>query len=287
MNTFTETSAALGIPLSLRKVGPAAHPRALIARWKHGDAFVESTAGDSLRVLLSLRGGHSVLQKDEIHAPKAIVAGNVGVLAGDRSLAMQIEGQADIVQIFIDRGCFGSAAGADVVSMPTPDWPDDELQAAAVQLFVTSHVGARHDDLQLEASLNRIVRCLMGRQPTASQKRPGGGISHGAMRRVQALIACRLDAAEMQSPSIKELASAAGMGVSHFIRAFRQSTGATPHQHVMSCRIERAIDLLARPDCSVAEVSDSAGYSSPSHFVASFRDRFGVTPGAYREAVFI
>jgi AraC-like DNA-binding protein len=31
-----------------------------------------------------------------------------------------------------------------------------------------------------------------------------------------------------KAPSIGDLAEAAGMSVSHFIRAFRQSTGATP-----------------------------------------------------------
>jgi hypothetical protein len=50
-------------------------------------------------------------------------------------------------------------------------------------------------------------------------------------------------------------------------------------------RSERAMGLLAQPDHSVAEVADSTGYASPSHFVASFRQRLGVTPGTYREAV--
>ncbi len=107
----------------------------------------------------------------------------------------------------------------------------------------------------------------------------------GAMRRVDELITSRLDSGDVRAPSLGDLAAAAGMSVSHFIRAFRQSTGATPHQHVLTRRIERAMGLLAQPDHSVAEVANSTGYASPSHFVASFRQRLGVTPGTYREAV--
>lgn len=42
---------------------------------------------------------------------------------------------------------------------------------------------------------------------------------------------------------------------------------------------------LARSDISVTKVSDSTGYASPSHFVASFRQRLGITPGTYRGAL--
>jgi AraC family transcriptional regulator len=104
------------------------------------------------------------------------------------------------------------------------------------------------------------------------------------MRRVEELISDRLGTAET-TPSIVELATSAGLSVHHFIRAFKRSTGNTPHQHVMARRIECSMNLLRRPEGSVAEVAHRLGYASPSHFVASFRRRMGVTPGTYRAAV--
>jgi AraC family transcriptional regulator len=35
----------------------------------------------------------------------------------------------------------------------------------------------------------------------------------------------------------------------------------------------------------VSEVADEVGFSTPSHFVATFRAAMGVTPGAVRDAL--
>ena len=105
------------------------------------------------------------------------------------------------------------------------------------------------------------------------------------IRRVESLIAEALNSYASGSPNLAELAATARLSVNQFIRAFRRATGTTPHQLVMVRRCERAMDLLRQPTLTVADVSDAAGYSSPAHFVAAFRQRLGVTPGAYQRAV--
>jgi AraC family transcriptional regulator len=135
----------------------------------------------------------------------------------------------------------------------------------------------------MESALWRLVEHLVRRTPAYRRERWVGGLAHRAIRRVEEVISDRLGTAE--TPSIAELASSAGLSVHHFIRAFRRSTGYTPHQHVMRRRIECAMNMLRRRECSIAQVSGSLGYASPSHFVASFRRGMGVTPGAYRAAV--
>jgi AraC family transcriptional regulator len=285
VKAFAETVAALGRPILVRNIGTSIGPQALIARWKHGDARVETNAADAVRVCLSLRGGHTVRVGRGSHPAKTIVGGSVSVFAADRYSDVQIEGQADVVQIFIDPTYLNDAAGSHVVYEPSFDFHDAELQAAALRLFVSARGGSPDDDLLMETTLWRIVEHLVAHHTPGRPTRLHGGMACGAMRRVDELIADRFDAADMRSPTIDDLAGAAGMSVSHFIRVFRQSTGATPHQHVLARRIERAMGLLARPECSVAEVADRTGYASPSHFVASFRQRLGVTPGTYRDAI--
>jgi AraC family transcriptional regulator len=285
MKAFAETVAALGRPLLVRKIGPRVSPQALIARWKHGDARVETNAADALRVCLSLRGGHTVrLGRGSLPA-KTIESGSVTVFAPDRYSDVQIEGEADVVQIFIDSAHLNEEVGSRVAYKSSFDLHDAELQAAALRLFVSARGGSPDDDLLMETILWSIIEFLVARLAPDRPTRQRGGMACGAMRRVEELIADRLDAEDIRAPTIDDLARAAGMSVSHFIRAFRRSTGATPHQHVLARRIERAMGLLARPECSVAEVADSTGYASPSHFVASFRQRMGVTPGTYRDAV--
>jgi AraC family transcriptional regulator len=282
VKALAETVAALGNPQFVRSIGPSEDPPAIVARWKHGDARVETNAADALRVCLSLRGGHTVRHVGGTQAARTIVGGSVSVFAPDRYSHLQIEGQADVVQIFIDPAYLYEAVGLHVVYEPSLDFHDAELQAAALRLFVSARGGRPDDGLLMETNLWRIVEHLVARHRTKGHR---GGMALGAMRRVDELITSRLDSGAGRAPSLGDLAAAAGMSVSHFIRAFKQSIGATPHQHVLTRRIERAMGLLALPDHSVADVADSTGYASPSHFVASFRQRLGVTPGTYREAI--
>ena len=43
--------------------------------------------------------------------------------------------------------------------------------------------------------------------------------------------------------TLAELATVVQMSTYHFVRMFKQSTGFTPHQYVLNCRIERANTL--------------------------------------------
>jgi AraC family transcriptional regulator len=49
-------------------------------------------------------------------------------------------------------------------------------------------------------------------------------------------------------------------------------------------RINRARRLLSAGTASITEISMSVGFSTPSHFATTFKQRVGVTPSAYRAA---
>ena len=83
--------------------------------------------------------------------------------------------------------------------------------------------------------------------------------------------------------TVAELAGVAQMSTYHFARLFKQSTGFTPHQYVVNCRIERAKTLLKERKLSIAEICDCVGFQSPSHFTALFRKHMTMTPKAYRD----
>ncbi|WP_017317808.1 helix-turn-helix domain-containing protein [Mastigocladopsis repens] len=82
--------------------------------------------------------------------------------------------------------------------------------------------------------------------------------------------------------TLAQLASVVQMSPYHFARLFKKSTGFTPHQYVMNCRIERAKILLAEKKLSVVEICEYVGFRSPSHFIALFRKHTSMTPKAYR-----
>ncbi|KAB8315835.1 helix-turn-helix domain-containing protein [Tolypothrix campylonemoides VB511288] len=85
--------------------------------------------------------------------------------------------------------------------------------------------------------------------------------------------------------TLVELANRVQMSTYHFVRMFKQSTGLTPHQYVMNCRIERAKMLLTERKLSIAEICKHVGFQSPSHFTAVFRKLTTITPKAYRNSL--
>jgi AraC-like DNA-binding protein len=66
----------------------------------------------------------------------------------------------------------------------------------------------------------------------------------------------------------------------HFIRLFKQTYSKTPHQYLISVRIEKALQLL-KNDKPVSEVCYSVGFESLSSFSALFKKITGLTPSAY------
>jgi AraC-like DNA-binding protein len=83
---------------------------------------------------------------------------------------------------------------------------------------------------------------------------------------------------------VSTLAQAARLSPAHFSREFRRAFGETPHQYLLTRRMERAAALLRSTDRSVADVCFTVGLSSVGSFTTSFGRTFGMTPTAYRAA---
>ena len=85
--------------------------------------------------------------------------------------------------------------------------------------------------------------------------------------------------------SLDSLAAAAGLSPFHFARLFKRSTGLSPHQYVLRCRVERARGLLMRSESSIAEVAVEVGFCDQSHLAAHFKRVYGVSPKAFLQRV--
>lgn len=80
---------------------------------------------------------------------------------------------------------------------------------------------------------------------------------------------------------LSELAALAGVSVSHFCHAFKQSTGVAPHQWQLDAKIRRAQQLLSQGDKSLAEIALDVGFVDRSHFTRTFHRNVGVAPTAW------
>ncbi len=81
--------------------------------------------------------------------------------------------------------------------------------------------------------------------------------------------------------SLAELAKMAGISRYQLIRAFRASTGMTPHVYQLNLRINQARAWLRLGE-EMADIAYRLGFADQSHFQRVFKAYAGVTPGLYR-----
>jgi AraC family transcriptional regulator len=287
MKALAETIAAVGKPMFLHSLGEESSPKAVVARWRHSGGDFDIAASDIVSVVVNLQDGVPVRHKTGDWAPHAHVAavGSVTVTPAHQRTQISVRGQADVLQLFLRESFLEAALETPFDCLPLFGSHDSELQAAAIQLFVAATRGEPDDSLLLESGIHRIAARLLDRTSHGPSQPTRGGLARAAYRRVNDMIVAALDDKFAASPTLDQLADAACLSVNHFIRAFHQQTGETPHRHVVLRRLERGITLLKKPGKSVAEVADGVGFATPAHFVATFRRTMGVTPGAFQTAL--
>ena len=132
----------------------------------------------------------------------------------------------------------------------------------------------RHVETQIEA----LVRKALGKEHPAVTFAIGG-LAPWQLRKVVADVDARLD----QTISVESMAEVAGLSPKHFTRAFRQSTGISPHHWIVLQRIERARHLLVETDEPVCVIAAMCGFADQSHLTAVYRRVIGTTPGKVRQ----
>jgi AraC family transcriptional regulator len=85
-----------------------------------------------------------------------------------------------------------------------------------------------------------------------------------------------------QEISLEQIAAQCRLSVNHFVRAFRQTKGETPHRWLMQQRVEKAMRLIRDSGMSIADVAAACGFSDQSHLTRVFAASLGTTPHQWR-----
>lgn len=210
---------------------------------------------------------------------------NICITPAGQAMSAEWDEPIDNVGVFIDAGYVSDLAlengFSPQVKLREIYRGDDQLiKTIALSLIENSDDGTYLDKLYAESLVQALSLHLLTNYSESSSNRlhRTGGLSGYKLSRVKEFIEAHLE----NDLGLAELAAAAGLSTFHFARAFRISTGQTPQQYVMERRIERAKQLLSKPDIPLVEVGLRSGFKTQSHFTAAFRRSTRLTPKTWR-----
>jgi len=160
---------------------------------------------------------------------------------------------------------------------------DQHIMAVLLALRADLTEGSPAGRLYGESLANALAVYLLNRYTTRRYVPVAyrGGLPRYRLKRVLDYIGENL----ANDLSLSQLAGVAGMSPHYFAELFRKSTGHTPHQYVLSQRIELAKQGLHDPGRNIIDAGMDAGFSNPSHFARVFRKLVGVSPSRFQSEI--
>jgi AraC family transcriptional regulator len=257
-----------------------------IAHWKH-EPLHDVVEPMTHHVIMAYNGS---MQRMERRSGRSVAIGTfrpgvVIIIPEGSSSRWDIPKPVDVVQLYLPHTMIERVAREADTATPTdllertahPDPTTSRLLLSAADSLEGN--GAldslfRHQLIELLAT--RILAAHSG-SPTTIQPTTGGLAPKALLRAIERL--CSDSDADV---SLAALASEAGLSRFHFCRAFKESTGLSPHAWLRQHRLEQAMHMLRDTDTSVVSVAAALGYASQTAFAAAFRKLTGETPSDWR-----
>ena len=83
--------------------------------------------------------------------------------------------------------------------------------------------------------------------------------------------------------SIKEFCSSLNINAAYLGYLFKKETGIYFNNYLIDFRMDKAIELLCGTGEKIADIAEMTGYTTTSHFIATFKKKTGLSPLKYRE----
>ena len=150
---------------------------------------------------------------------------------------------------------------------------DGRIREIANLIWQECQTEEEHPRLYGESLTVALISCLF------HSSHAQGRVSQFGLSRIQLKRTVEyMQASLLRDVGLKELASVAGLSPSHFGRAFKASTGLTPHRWIVQRRVQLAQRLMRESGKSIVIASQMAGFATQSHFTKAFRAITGATP---------
>lgn len=176
--------------------------------------------------------------------------------------------------------CFQGANSRDLYAYITEmnhgelhEMIDDNHTALQIRNLVRYH-SAGYTETEISRTIYTILCGLMKN----TQKKPDVPRSQITKEAVQ-----YIDTHLCSDLSLRKIAESVHISTSQLIRLFRQEMNQTPHEYVISRRIDRAKYLLRTTNLPIKAVASEVGFFWDSSFSTAFTDNVGISPYRYRK----
>lgn len=85
---------------------------------------------------------------------------------------------------------------------------------------------------------------------------------------------------------VEDVAKELHISVSYFHRVFKEQTGFTPYDYILTARLNKSKDLLQKTNLTIKEIAFKTGFNSESNFVYFFKKNTGSSPKRFRKLEF-
>ncbi len=126
--------------------------------------------------------------------------------------------------------------------------------------------------------LTRLMRCASNFATPCEPAYVKGGLPNWRLKRALEL----LEASQTKTPSLAEIAGPLRLHPTFFCRAFKQSTGLSPHRYLLEHRVNRAKEMMKDQKRTLTEIALDCGFSGSSQFSVVFKRITGISPRGYR-----
>jgi AraC family transcriptional regulator len=257
-----------------------------IAHWKH-EPLHDVVEAMNHHVIMAYNGS---IQRMERRSGRSVASGTfrpgvVIIIPEGSSSRWDIPKPVDVVQLYLPHATLKRVADEADVATPInlmertahPDpFTSRLLLSAADVMEGNGALDALFRQQLTDLLATRLLVAHAG-SPTTFQPTMGGLSPKVLLRAIE-----RLRSDSDADVSLDALASDAGLSRFHFCRAFKESTGLSPHAWLRQYRLEQAMNTLRDSDASVVSIAAALGYGSQTAFAAAFRKLTGETPSDWR-----
>jgi AraC family transcriptional regulator len=261
-----------------------------IAHWKH-DPLHDVVEPMNHHVIMAYNGS---MQRMERRSGRLVATGTfrpgvVIVIPEGSSSRWDIPKPVDVVQLYLPHATLKRVADEADTATPTdllertahPDPITSRLLLSAADVLEGNEALDALFRQQLTDLLAIRLLAAHAGSPATIQPVRGGLSPKTLLRAIE-----RLRSDRDTDVSLAALAADGGMSRFHFCRAFKESTGLSPHAWLRQHRLEQAMDLLRDADASVVSVAAELGYASQTAFAAAFRKLTGEAPSDWRRRMY-